>query len=157
MQRVALSAITILVLAGYTTAALAADGLVPPGSKVELLYTRSAPIRGGLTEGVAAAPDGSMYFSEIPFGDDKGLIMRFDPRTKRTTVFAADSHKSNGLMFDADRLRRQLLGDARPGETGAEGQGRVRPTLLVTLRRFRGHGGPELYESAALLKFLLAD
>ena len=42
-----------------------------------------------------------MYFSEIPFGEDKGMIMRFDPRTKTTTVFAADSHKSNGLMFDA--------------------------------------------------------
>ena len=79
----------------------AADDLVPPGAKLELLYTRSAPIKGGLTEGVAAAPDGSMYFSEIPFGEDKGMIMRFDPRTKTTTVFARDSHKSNGLMFDA--------------------------------------------------------
>jgi gluconolactonase len=101
MHRIALSAITVLALGGCTAAALAADGLVPSESKLELLYTRSAPIRGGLTEGVAAAPDGSRYFSEIPFGEDKGLIMRFDPRTKRTTVFAADSHKSNGLMFDA--------------------------------------------------------
>jgi gluconolactonase len=101
MHRIAHSAITVLVVAGCTAATLAADGLVPPGSKLELLYTRSAPIRGGLTEGVAAAPDGSMYFSEIPFGEDKGLIMRFDPKSKRTTVFASDSHKSNGLMFDA--------------------------------------------------------
>ena len=27
--------------------------------------------------------------------------MRYDPKTKTTTVFARDSHKSNGLMFDA--------------------------------------------------------
>jgi gluconolactonase len=84
-----------------TTVALATDDVVPSGSELELLYTRSAPIRGGLTEGVAAAPDGTMYFSEIPFGEDKGMIMRFDPRTGSTTVFAPDSHKSNGLMFDA--------------------------------------------------------
>ena len=65
---------------------IAGDGLVPPEARLELLYTRSAPIRGGLSEGVAAAPDGSMYFSEIPFGNDKGMIMRFDPSTKTTTV-----------------------------------------------------------------------
>src|SRR3954451_12932972 len=99
MRRSALSATVFLVLA---SSALAADEIVPPGARLELLYTRSAPIKGGLTEGVAAAPDGSMYFSEIPFGADKGMIMRFDPKTKTTAVFARDSHKSNGLMFDAN-------------------------------------------------------
>ena len=75
---------------------------VPPGAKLELLYHPEPPrIQGGLTEGVAAAPDGTMYFSEIPFGEDKGMIMRFDPSTKTTSIFAQDSHKSNGLMFDA--------------------------------------------------------
>src|SRR3954463_14291139 len=93
-------ATVVLWLGSFVPVALAGDPLVPPGSKLERLYTRSAPIKGGLTEGVAAAPDGTMYFSEIPFGDDKGMIMRFDPRTKTTTVFARDSHKSNGLMFD---------------------------------------------------------
>src|SRR5206468_2320621 len=68
---------------------------------LELLFTRSAPISGGLTEGAAVAPDGSIYFSDIPFGKDKGMIMRFDPKTKKTTAFTDDSHKSNGLMFDA--------------------------------------------------------
>jgi gluconolactonase len=29
------------------------------------------------------------------------MILRFDPKTRKTTVFAADSHKSNGLKFDA--------------------------------------------------------
>jgi gluconolactonase len=92
---------TVVVVVASATSVVHADDLVPPGAKLELLYTRSAPIKGGLTEGVTAAPDGSMYFSEIPFGEDKGTIMRFDPSTKTTTVFARDSHKSNGLMFDA--------------------------------------------------------
>ena len=77
------------------------DGVVSPDAKLELLFTRTAPIKGGLTEGPAVAPDGSIYFSDIAFGTDKGMILRFDPRTRRTTVFAADSHKSNGLKFDA--------------------------------------------------------
>jgi gluconolactonase len=76
-------------------------GIVSPDAKWELLYTRSAPVKGGLTEGPAVAPDGSIYFSDIPVGDDKGLIVRFDPKTKKTTVFTDDSHKSNGLKFDA--------------------------------------------------------
>jgi gluconolactonase len=75
--------------------------IVPPGARLELLFTRTAKIKGGLTEGPAAAPDGSIYFSDIPFGKDKGQILRFDPRSRKTTVFAADSHKSNGLKFDA--------------------------------------------------------
>ena len=89
-------------------AALAGDGrevprptgdasIVDPDAKFELLYTRTAPISGGLTEGPAVAPDGSIYFSDIPFGKDKGLIVRFDPRSKKTSIFTDDSHKSNGL------------------------------------------------------------
>jgi gluconolactonase len=77
------------------------DKIVPPGAKLELLFTRSLPIQGGLTEGPAVAPDGSIYFSDIPVGTDKGKIMRFDPKTKKTTVFVEDSGKSNGLKFDA--------------------------------------------------------
>jgi gluconolactonase len=72
------------------------------GAKLELLFTRTAPIRGGLTEGPAVAPDGSIYFTDIPAGPDKGMILRFDPRTKKTTVFTADSGKANGLKFDAE-------------------------------------------------------
>lgn len=80
------------------------DTIVSSDAKLELLFTRSLPIKGGLTEGPATAPDGSIYFSDIPFGEDKGKIMRFDPKTKETTVFAEDSHKSNGLKFDGDGL-----------------------------------------------------
>src|SRR5438270_8561969 len=76
------------------------EAVVPQAAKLELLFTRTAKITGGLTEGPACAPDGSIYFSDIPVGEDKGLIMRFDPKTKKTTVFQQDSHKSNGLKFD---------------------------------------------------------
>jgi gluconolactonase len=77
------------------------ESIVSPDAKIELLFTRSALIAGGLTEGPAVAPDGSIYFSDIPFGSDKGLIMHFDPKSKKTDVFVSDSHKSNGLKFDA--------------------------------------------------------
>src|SRR5262245_28276329 len=101
-----LSACTLLLL--LPTLAFAADEvpaptgetIVPKGAKFELLFTRSAKISGGLTEGPAAAPDGSIYFSDIPFGKDKGMILHFDPKTKKTEVFTADSQKSNGLKFD---------------------------------------------------------
>lgn len=75
--------------------------IVPDNAKLVLLFTRQADIEGGLTEGPAVAPDGSIYFSDIPVGDDKGMIMRFDPKTAETTVFAENSHKSNGLIFNA--------------------------------------------------------
>jgi len=78
------------------------EGIVGKKAKLELLFTRSAKIEGGLTEGAAVAPDGSIYFSDISTGKDNGLIMRFDPQTKKTTVFAENSHKSNGLIFAAD-------------------------------------------------------
>ncbi len=88
-------------------AAFAAEVPPPQGEKVvlsetrwELLYTRTASIQGGLTEGPAAAPDGSIYFSDIPFGKEGGLIVRFDPKTKQTSLFTDDSGKSNGLVFD---------------------------------------------------------
>jgi gluconolactonase len=100
--------LAILLSCALVTLATAADlpkptgeAVVDPDSKLELLFTRSAPIKGGLTEGPTVAPDGSIYFSDIPFGRDNGLIMHFDPKTKKTEVFAEDSHKSNGLKFDA--------------------------------------------------------
>jgi gluconolactonase len=77
------------------------DAIVPKGAKLELLFTRTLPIKGGLTEGPCVAPDGRIYFSDIPEGKDKGKIMRFDPKTKKTDVFVDDSGKSNGLKFDA--------------------------------------------------------
>lgn len=76
--------------------------VVSPDARLELLYTRSAPISGGLTEGPAVGPDGAIYFTDIPSGTDKGLIVRFDPRTKKSEIFIDDSGKANGLAFDRD-------------------------------------------------------
>ena len=75
--------------------------IVAPGSKLELLFTRQVKVKGGLTEGPAVAPDGSIYFSDIMRGKDRGMIYRFDPKTKKTTVFTKDSSKSNGLIFNS--------------------------------------------------------
>jgi len=77
------------------------SAIVDPSAKFELLYTRTAKIKGGLTEGPAVAPDGSIYFTDIASGPDKGLIVRFDPKTKKTSIFTADSGQANGLMFDS--------------------------------------------------------
>jgi gluconolactonase len=63
-----------------------------------------------LTEGVAVAPDGMVYFSDITFShvarDKKGVIeaghiWKFDPKTRKTTIFRSPSGMSNGIKFDA--------------------------------------------------------
>lgn len=51
-------------------------------------------------EGPACAPDGTIFFSDIA----NNRIMRFDPRTKKTSVFRCPSHRANGLLFDAQGL-----------------------------------------------------
>ena len=83
------------------TTTLVEEKIVPANAELEHLFTRAAGIKEGLTEGPAVAPDGSIYFSYIPFGKEKGTILQFHPKTKETTIFAKDSHKSNGLAFDA--------------------------------------------------------
>ena len=88
----------LLVLCAPTLGAEAE--VFPKDAKLELLFTRSANIHGGLTEGPAAAPDGSIYFTDIPFDKDAGMILRFDPKTMQTTVFSENSGKANGLRFD---------------------------------------------------------
>lgn len=55
---------------------------------------------GEFTEGVAVAPDGQIYFSDISRSENPGRILRFDPKSSQTEVFSPDSGQSNGLMFD---------------------------------------------------------
>ena len=70
--------------------------IIPAGAVLEEIWNE-----GSFTEGVAAAPDGEMYFSDIPFVNDKpGRILKFDPRTEKVSVHCEDSGKSNGLYFD---------------------------------------------------------
>jgi len=82
------------------------DPIVPSGAKPEKVFD------GGLvlTEGVAAAPDGMVYFSDITFSHvsrekngviEAGHIWKFDPNTGQTTVFRSPSGMSNGIKFDA--------------------------------------------------------
>lgn len=70
------------------------------GAKLELLHTRQTKLNSGLTEGPAATPDGSIYFTDLPFGGGDGMILRFDPKTEKTTVFTDRAFKSNGLIYD---------------------------------------------------------
>ncbi len=77
------------------------SAIVGKNARLEKLFTRQVKSEGGLTEGPAVAPDGSIYFSDILRGTTKGMILRFDPKTKKTTVFAKNSHKSNGLIFNS--------------------------------------------------------
>lgn len=95
--------ILLVLTVGFTAAA--AEPIFPPDAKVELLFKTNV-----LTEGVAVAPDGMVYFSEITFShvarDDQGAIeaghiWKFDPHTKQTTIFRSPSGMSNGIKFDA--------------------------------------------------------
>ena len=110
-------AVTFLLSAVYSTIAFNAvvfaaepttavqnedNAILPQGSVPELIYTRKAKLNSGLTEGPAVAADGSIYFTDMPFGADNGMILRFDPKTNQTTVFTENSGKSNGLAFLRD-------------------------------------------------------
>src|SRR5438094_2724058 len=94
------------VLLLLSTPASAADPLVPPDAKLEKLFD------GGvvLTECVAVAPDGMVYFSDITFTHvsaekkqpaEAGHIWKFDPSTGKAMIFRSPSGMSNGLKFDA--------------------------------------------------------
>ena len=63
----------------------------PPGAKPERLWSE-----GAFTEGPALAPDGAIVFSDI--GD---RLLRFDPATRKVTVFREPGGRANGLAFDA--------------------------------------------------------
>ena len=71
--------------------------IIPSDAKLETLWEE-----GGFTEGAAAAPDSAVYYSDFgqPFDSRPARIMRFDPRTGKTSVHSADSRMANGLMFD---------------------------------------------------------
>jgi len=92
------------------------NSIFPDGAKLELLHTRQVTLNSGLTEGPAVAPDGSIYFTDMPFGKGHGMILRFDPSATKVTVFSDRAFKSNGLAFD---LKGNLLSC-----DGADGGGR---------------------------------
>jgi gluconolactonase len=100
MQALFLSA-AVLAVSCLASAAWGGE-VFPDGAELELLFTREVDINSGLTEGPAVAPDGSIYFTDMPFGlEDSTHIMRYDPATGETTLFTDDAGKSNGLAFTA--------------------------------------------------------
>ncbi|HEY1783952.1 MAG TPA: SMP-30/gluconolactonase/LRE family protein [Pirellulales bacterium] len=91
--------------AGLVFAAVAEpedNPIFPPEATLELLFERTMPDRDGLTEGPAAAPDGRVYFSDIPGGPEtQTTVYRFDPATGKVAPYTSKGSKANGLTFDA--------------------------------------------------------
>jgi gluconolactonase len=66
------------------------SSVVESGAKMEKVWGE-----GTFTEGGALDQDGTILFSDIG-----NRILRFDPRSGRTTVFREPSGRANGLIFD---------------------------------------------------------
>lgn len=99
------SALAVLGLLSVDGVSFAQDPIVPADAQLEKLFESKV-----LTEGVAVAPDGMVYFSEITFSHvsrdekgaiDAGFIWKFDPSTRKTSIFRSPSGMSNGIKFDA--------------------------------------------------------
>jgi gluconolactonase len=79
-----------------------AFALLTPAAPPELPFVASGAMmeklwsEGEFTEGPAEGPDGCVYFSDIG-----NRIMKFDPKTGKTTAFRDPGGRSNGLKFDA--------------------------------------------------------
>jgi gluconolactonase len=86
---------TVLILFGAAAVACAAEPIFPEGAQPELLWSE-----GQFTEGVVSSPEGQIYFSDIP-PKVPGRILKFDPKSRKTTVHVPESGMSNGLAFDA--------------------------------------------------------
>ncbi|MHB1556474.1 MAG: SMP-30/gluconolactonase/LRE family protein [Isosphaeraceae bacterium] len=66
------------------------ESVIAPGAKLEKVFGD-----GEFTEGGAMDADGSILFSDIG-----NRILRYDPKTGKTTVFREPSGRANGLIFD---------------------------------------------------------
>jgi gluconolactonase len=97
----------LVLLAALANTTWAQQPIVPPDARLEKVWG------GGLvlTEGVAVAPDGMVYFSDITFTHvskekkqplEAGHIWKFNPKTGKTTIFRSPSGMSNGIKFDAE-------------------------------------------------------
>ena len=95
----------VLTLVSLVCQSAAAEPIVPPGAKLEKLFEGIV-----LTEGVAVAPGGMVYFSDITFSHQAvekdgsihaGHIWMFNPKTEKTKIFRSPSGMSNGIKFDA--------------------------------------------------------
>lgn len=100
MRFVSIALLAFTATAAAQPAPTGDPSILPANSRLELIFSG-----GILTEGVTSAPDGSIYFSDITFTHQSnmqaGHIMKFDPATKKVSVFRSPSGMSNGIKFDA--------------------------------------------------------
>lgn len=84
----------------------AEEPIVPSDARLEKVFDGIT-----LTEGVAAAPNGLIYFSDITFSHvsrlnngaiHAGHIWVHDPNSGETKIFRSPSGMSNGIKFDAN-------------------------------------------------------
>jgi gluconolactonase len=68
-----------------------APSVIALGAKVEKVFGE-----GEFTEGGAMNADGTILFSDIG-----NRILRYDPKSGKTTVFREPSGRANGMMFDS--------------------------------------------------------
>ena len=95
---------TALLVCGCLISAVAAaepveNPIVPADAKLELLHTRQVKLNSGLTEGPAAAPDGKIYFTDMPFGKEQ----RHDP------LFRPEDDEDHGLHRQFGQVQRTGL------------------------------------------------
>ncbi|MEM9916086.1 MAG: SMP-30/gluconolactonase/LRE family protein [Planctomycetota bacterium] len=107
--------------------------VIPPDAVIEVVSTGNYRF----VEGTALAPDGSIYFSDIP----NSSIHRYDPSTGETMLFTAASENSNGLAFYAVNLiqcrhggRDVFIQPTLPGEPADTHAGRSVATSYDALK-----------------------
>lgn len=92
--------LALITIAGSNSAFSQTGKIFQPDAKLEKLWGE-----GIFTEGVAAAPDGAIYFCDISIPDtpekQAGHIFKFDPKTRQIMLFRSPSNQSNGMKFDA--------------------------------------------------------
>jgi gluconolactonase len=84
-----ISLLIVTALVGFPPLQPGPSSVVAPGAKLEKVFGE-----GEFTEGGALAGDGAILFSDIG-----NRILRFDPKTGRTTVFREPSGRANGMVF----------------------------------------------------------
>lgn len=139
-------------------------GVVEPGAKWEEV-SRSGMIFG---EGVVAAADGKVYFSDmtraVPPGPNNpgGTIFRFDPATGQTAKYLEPSGMSNGLHIDKNGdllIAQDSGGDGKGGGRAIVRRNVATGAISVVADRYQGKrfNGPNDLTSDAQGRVYFSD